>query len=91
MGADLFDSRADLLAGVSDRILGWSLRDVCTEGPQELLTATDRAQPALYALAFVLWSELPPACAGRLSRRPGIPSASTRRSPRRVCSPSRRV
>ena len=70
MGADLFDSQTDLLAGVSDRILGWSLREVCTEGPQELLTATDRAQPALYALAFALWSEL----AARL-RRPPVAAA----------------
>lgn len=58
MGAELFAAREELLVGVVDRILGWSLRDVCLEGPEELLTATDRAQPALYALAFALWTEL---------------------------------
>ena len=58
MGAEVFDSRSDLLVGVADRVLGWSLRDVCLEGPRELLTATDRAQPALYALAWALWMEL---------------------------------
>lgn len=58
MGAELFAAREDLLVGAVDRILGWSLREVCLEGPEELLTATDRAQPALYALAFALWTEL---------------------------------
>ena len=62
----MFDSRPDLLVGVADRILGWSLRDVCLEGPEERLTATDRAQPALYALAWVLWTEL----AGRVGHPP---------------------
>ena len=58
MGAELFDARPDLLVGAADRILGWSLREVCLEGPEEMLTATDRAQPALYALAFAMWMEL---------------------------------
>ena len=58
MGAELFDARPDLLVGLADRVLGWSLREVCLTGPQELLTATDRAQPALYALASALWMEL---------------------------------
>ena len=58
MGAELFDARAELLIEIADRLLGWSLRDVCMEGPEEMLTATDRAQPALYALAFALWLEL---------------------------------
>jgi len=42
---------------VADRVLRWSLRKVCLEGPEELLTATDRAQPALYGLAYALWME----------------------------------
>ncbi|MDE0171292.1 MAG: ACP S-malonyltransferase [bacterium] len=58
MGAELFDARPDLLTGVADRVLGWSLREVCLTGPEELLTSTDRAQPSLYALAFALWMEL---------------------------------
>lgn len=58
MGAELFDARPDLLIGVADRVLGWSLREVCLSGPPEVLTATDRAQPALYCLAYALWLEL---------------------------------
>ena len=66
MGAELFEARPDLLVEAADRILGWPLREVCLDGPDELLTRTDRAQPALYALAFVLWTEL----AARLGRPP---------------------
>ncbi len=66
MGAELFEARPDLLVEAADRILGWPLREVCLEGPEELLTATDRAQPALYALSFALWMEL----AGRVNRPP---------------------
>lgn len=58
MGADLFEARSDRLVEVPDRVLGWSLREVCLEGPEEKLTATEHAQPALYALAYQLWVEL---------------------------------
>ena len=58
MGADLFEARSDRLVDVADRVLGWSLRDVCLDGPEERLTATEHAQPALYALAYQLWTEL---------------------------------
>ena len=58
MGAELFDARPDLLVETAERVLGWSLRDVCLNGPIETLTRTDRAQPALYALAYVLWIEM---------------------------------
>ena len=58
MGAELFDARSELLIETADRILGWSLREACLEGPEDLLTRTDRAQPALYALSFALWMEL---------------------------------
>ena len=68
MGADLFGARPDRLVDVSDRVLGWSLRDVCLEGPEERLTATEHAQPALYALAYQLWTEL--------SERVGHPPAA---------------
>ncbi len=69
MGADLFDRRPDLLGSRSDRVLGWSLRSVCLDGPEDLLTRTEHAQPALFALSFALWEELatrlplPPAAA----------------------------
>ena len=40
MGADLFENHPEVLGSVSDRILGWSLRDVCLNGPIENLTRT---------------------------------------------------
>lgn len=58
MGADLFDRRPDLLGERSDEILGWSLRETCLNGPEELLTRTEHAQPALFAVAYALWDEL---------------------------------
>lgn len=60
MGADLFDARPDLLVDVADDVLGWSLREVCLDGPEERLTRTEYAQPALYALSFALWAEFAP-------------------------------
>ncbi len=56
MGADLFDARPDLLTDRADDILGWSLRSVCLDGPEDLLTRTEHAQPALYALSYALWT-----------------------------------
>jgi len=58
MGADLFEKYPDLLGSTAEGILGWSLRDVCLNGPDEELLRTDHLQPALYALSYVLWDEL---------------------------------
>jgi [acyl-carrier-protein] S-malonyltransferase len=58
MGGDLFDARPDLLGDAADEVLGWSLRRLCLDGPEETLTRTDRAQPALYAVAHALWRTL---------------------------------
>ena len=66
MGADLFDARPDLLGEPADEVLGWSLRSMCLDGPEDELTRTEHAQPALYALSYALWDEL----AGRLDREP---------------------
>lgn len=55
MGADLFNSSSNLLVDVADEVLGWSLRDLCSEGPEESLTRTEHAQPALFALAYAQW------------------------------------
>lgn len=63
MGADLFAARPDLLGASADAVLGWSLQETCLNGPLEALTATDRAQPALYALATALWEEFASALA----------------------------
>ncbi len=58
MGADLFEVRADLLGESADSVLGWSLRQMCLEGPEEALTRTEHAQPAMYALGYALWDTL---------------------------------
>jgi len=58
MGAELFDARPDLLGSAADEVLGWSLRSLCLDGPEEELTRTEHAQPALFATAAALWSEL---------------------------------
>lgn len=60
MGADLFEARPDLLGDAADEILGWSLRSMCLDGPEDALTRTEHAQPALYALSFALWDTLSP-------------------------------
>ncbi len=60
MGEELFAAYPDLLGDVADKVLGWSLRGVCLDGPEEELTRTDRAQPALFALAYALWESLRP-------------------------------
>lgn len=60
MGADLFEARPDLVGDPADDVLGFSLRTVCLEGPEDVLTRTEHAQPALYALAYALWEELAP-------------------------------
>ena len=69
MAADVFAARPDLLGDTADDVLGWSLATLCAEGPQEELTKTDKAQPALFATAYALWEEfarhvaVPPAAA----------------------------
>jgi [acyl-carrier-protein] S-malonyltransferase len=53
------DIRADkpwLFTAASDR-LGWDLDDVIANGPEEELTSTEKAQPALYVTAYALWEE----------------------------------
>lgn len=57
MGADVFDAHPDLLGAGADAILGWSLREMCLEGPEESLTRTEHAQPALFAVSYALWTE----------------------------------
>ena len=66
MGADLFETRPEQLVDLADRVLGWSLREVCLAGPEARLTATEHAQPALYALSYQLWAEF----RERVSRAP---------------------
>ena len=58
MGADVFAARSDLLGARADDILGFGLAELVANGPEDELTRTDRAQPALFALSFALWDEL---------------------------------
>ncbi|MGH8946426.1 MAG: ACP S-malonyltransferase, partial [Acidimicrobiia bacterium] len=69
MGQGVFDERPDLLGDRSDEILGWSLRGLCLHGPEEQLTRTEHAQPALFALSYALWDTLS-------VRLPQLPSAA---------------
>jgi [acyl-carrier-protein] S-malonyltransferase len=55
MGAGLFEAYPQLLGETADEILGWSLRRICLDGPEETLTRTEYAQPALFALSYALW------------------------------------
>lgn len=55
MGEDLFSTGDPLLGSATDEMLGWSLRDVAIDGPEEALTATDKAQVVIYCLSIVLW------------------------------------
>lgn len=71
MGADLFDAHPDLLGARADEILGWSLRDVCLEGPEETLTRTEHAQPALFAVSYALWTEFRSAYEGSIAAAAG--------------------
>jgi [acyl-carrier-protein] S-malonyltransferase len=58
MGADVFAARPDLLGHRADYILGWSLEAMCLRGSEETLTRTEHAQPALFAVSYVLWEEV---------------------------------
>ncbi|MFP3880971.1 MAG: ACP S-malonyltransferase [Actinomycetota bacterium] len=71
MGADLFDVRPDLLGTDADEVLGWSLREICLEGPEETLTRTERAQVAVFAVSYVLWEEFKKAYGGPVSGAAG--------------------
>lgn len=71
MGADLFDVRPDLLGPDADDILGWSLRQLCLEGPEETLTRTEHAQVAVFAVSYALWEEFRKAYEGPVSAAAG--------------------
>lgn len=57
MSPDVFEARPDLLIERAEPILGWSLRELCSDGPEERLTDTRYAQPVLFAIAFAMWEE----------------------------------
>jgi [acyl-carrier-protein] S-malonyltransferase len=53
--ADAFPKARDTFAAI-DEALGFSLSQVMWEGPEELLTRTDHAQPAILAHSAAVWS-----------------------------------
>ncbi|EPH43874.1 ACP S-malonyltransferase [Streptomyces aurantiacus] len=50
MGKDLFEKYPDLVAQ-ADRLLGYSLRELCVDDPDRVLNRTEYTQPALYAVS----------------------------------------
>jgi [acyl-carrier-protein] S-malonyltransferase len=62
MGEGLFESEPELLVTIADEVLGWSLRDMCLNGPEVQLVRTEHAQPALFAISFALWTVFRRSC-----------------------------
>ena len=65
MGKDLFDKfpKAAEIFKKADEILGYSISDICFNGPTEKLTATKYCQPAIYVMSVVcleVYKELNP-------------------------------
>lgn len=57
MAADVRAARPDLFGPAATEVLGWDLNALIDDGPQEKLTETQHAQPALYATSFALYDE----------------------------------
>ena len=57
MGSDLVAFDASLMERFTQAsdILGYDLAKVCFEGPQEELTRSDRAQPAIFVHSIIAW------------------------------------
>ena len=62
--ADAFPAARETFAAIDDA-LGFELSQVMWEGPEELLTRTDHAQPAILAHSAAVWSVVK----GKLERR----------------------
>jgi malonyl CoA-acyl carrier protein transacylase len=56
MGQDLFDAFPDLVAA-ADRVLGYSIRDLCLKDVQRQLSQTQYTQPALYVVNALTWRQ----------------------------------
>lgn len=57
MGADVRSLRRDFFGTSASEILGWDLDTLIDNGPQEVLTETHHAQPALFATSYALFDE----------------------------------
>ena len=49
MGADLFDS-FEALTKIADEILGYSIKNLCLNNPDQLLSQTEYTQPSMYVV-----------------------------------------
>ncbi len=60
MGRSLYDNSeiAKALYDEANEVLGWDLKSICFDGPDEALTETKVCQPALYVQGFALFSIL---------------------------------
>ena len=57
MGKDLFDSfpQAQAVFDKADKVLGFSISDLCFNGPLEELTKTNNCQPAIVTASIACW------------------------------------
>lgn len=60
MGRELAERSPDVAAlfAQADDILGLPLTELCYEGPQETLTRTENAQPAIFTVSLAAWALL---------------------------------
>ena len=82
MGKDLaerFPAARDTFAAI-DEALGVALSRLMWEGPEDELTLTHNAQPAILAHSAAVWRWSRTGCGARRRRRPGTAWASTART-----------
>jgi [acyl-carrier-protein] S-malonyltransferase len=73
MAKDLAETFPEARAALEavDQALGFALSAVMWHGPEELLTRTDHAQPAILAHSCAVWAVAGPALAGRVAAAAG--------------------
>lgn len=57
MCADVRATFPEFCGPQATEVLGWNLDSLISNGPEEVLTETQHAQPALYAVSYALWAE----------------------------------
>lgn len=69
MGRDLSesDSRAAAVYEQANDVLGVDLRRICWEGPEDVLTRTENAQPAILLHSYAVWVCMPEAVRERVT------------------------
>jgi [acyl-carrier-protein] S-malonyltransferase len=60
MGKDLYEADADIRAlyDAANEALGYDLKQLCFEGPEETLRLTKHTQPAILVHSIALWTQL---------------------------------